>query len=130
MPSDLATSQRGARREGGGGWAVRVCNLVAGGLKVGEVGGIRVEGEVRVEGSAEEGEAGSGGKLKDGGVGWGRGGLGGLGGACRWYGGGSSTGSKSEEGVQVEAEGFRARNTCLSLQVIQKARFRRTYEKA
>jgi hypothetical protein len=36
MPSDPATSQRGARREGGGGWAVRVRDLVAGGLKVGK----------------------------------------------------------------------------------------------
>jgi hypothetical protein len=45
MPSDLATSRRGARREGGGDWAARVHNLVAGGLKVGEEGGIGVEGE-------------------------------------------------------------------------------------
>jgi hypothetical protein len=131
MPSDLATSQRGARREGGGGWAARVHNLVAGGLKVGKEGGIGVEGEVGVEGSAEGGEeAGSGGGLKDGGVGWGRGGLGGLVGACRQYGGGSSAGLKSEERVEVEAEGFRAKSTCLGLQVVQRAGFRQRNEKA
>jgi hypothetical protein len=84
MLLDLATSRRGARREGGGDWAARVHDLVAGGLKVGEEGGIGAEEEVGVEGSTEGGEeAGS-----DGGVGWGRGGLGGLGGACRRYGGG------------------------------------------
>jgi hypothetical protein len=67
MPSDPATSRRGSRREGGGGWAVRMHNLVAGGLKVGEEGGIGVEGEVGVEGSVEGGEeGGSGGGLKDG----------------------------------------------------------------
>jgi hypothetical protein len=72
MPSDLATSQRGARREEGG-WAPRVRNLVVGGLKVGEEGGIRAEGEVGAGGGGAEGdeEAGSGGGLKDGGVGWG-----------------------------------------------------------
>jgi hypothetical protein len=75
-------------------------------------------------------EAGSGGGLIDGGVGWGRGGLGGLGGDCQWYGGGSSAGLKSEERVEVEAEGFRARSTCLGLQVVQRARFRWRNEKA
>jgi hypothetical protein len=131
MPSDPATSQRGAMREGGGGWAARVRDLVAGGLKVGEEGGIGAEGEVGVEGGEEGGEeAGSGGGMKDGRVGWGRGGLGGLGGACWWYEGGSSVGSKSKERVEVEAEGFRARSTCLSLQVVQRARFRRRNEKA
>jgi hypothetical protein len=110
---------------------VRVHDLVAGGLKVGEEGGIGEEGEVGMEGSTEGGEeAGSGGRLKDGRVGWGRGGLGGLGGACRWYGGGSLAGSKSKERVEVEAEGFRARSTCLGLQVVQRARFRWRYEKA
>jgi hypothetical protein len=85
---DLATSRRGARRKGEGGWAARVRDLVAGGLKVGEEGGIGAEGEVGVEGGMEGGstevgeEAGSGGGLKDGRVGWGRGGSGGLGGAC------------------------------------------------
>jgi hypothetical protein len=93
MPSEQATSRRGARREGGGDWAVRVRNLVTGGLKVGEEGGIRAEGEVGVEGSTQGGdEAGNGGGLKDGRVGWGRGGLGGLGGACQRSGGGSSAG--------------------------------------
>jgi hypothetical protein len=131
MPSDPATSQRGARREGGGGWAARVCDLVAGGLKVGEEGGIQVEGEVGAEGSAEGGEeAGSGSGLKDSGVGWRRGRLGRLGRACRWYGGGSLAGSKSEDRVEVEAEGFRARSTCLGLQVVQRAGFRQRYEKA
>jgi hypothetical protein len=129
MPSDLATSRRGDRREGGGGWAARVLDLVVGGLKVGEEGGIGVEGEVGVGGGGAEGdeEAGSGGGLKDGGVGWGGGGLGG---ACRWYGVGSSAGSKSKVRAEVEAEGFRARNTCLGLQVVQRARFRWRYEKA
>jgi hypothetical protein len=110
---------------------VRVCDLVAGGLKVGEEGGIRAEGEVGVEGGAERGEeAGSGGGLKDCGVGWGRGGLGGLGGACRRYGGGSLAEPKSEERVEVEAEGFRARSTCLGLQVVQRAGFRWRNEKS
>jgi hypothetical protein len=40
MPSDPATSRRGARREGMGGWAASVRDLVVGGLKVGEEGGI------------------------------------------------------------------------------------------
>jgi hypothetical protein len=103
---------------------------------VGEEGGIGAEGEVGVESVAEGGgveggeEAGSGGGLKDGRVGWGRGGLGGLGGACRRYGGGSSAGLKSEERVEVEAEGFRARSTCLGLQVVQRAGFRQRNEKA
>jgi hypothetical protein len=84
-----------------------------------------------VEGSVERGEeAGSGGGLKDGGVGWGRGRLGGMGGACRRYGGGSLGGSKSKERVEVEAEGFRARSTCLGLQVVQRAGFRQRNEKA
>jgi hypothetical protein len=131
MPSHLATSRRGARREGGGGWAVRVHNLVAGGLKVGKEGGIRAEGEMGVEGSTEGGEeAGSGSRLKGGRVGWGRGGLGRLGGACRWYGRGLSAGSKSEERAEVEAEGCRARRTCLGLQVVQRSGFRRRNEKA
>jgi hypothetical protein len=125
MPSDPATSRRGARSDRGGGWVVRVHDLVAGGLKVGEEGGIGEEGEVGMEGSTEGGEeAGSGGRLKDGKVGWGRGGLGGLGGACRQNGGGSLAGSKCEERVEVEAEGFRARSTCLGLQVVQRAGFR------
>jgi hypothetical protein len=107
---------------------------VAGGLKVEEEGGIRgirVEGEVGAEGCGEgDEEAGSEDGLKDGRVCWGRGGLEGLGEACRWYGGGSLAGLKSEERVEVEAEGFRARSTCLGLQVMQRARFRRRYEKA
>jgi hypothetical protein len=76
MPSDPATSRRGARREGGGGWAARVRDLVAGGLKVGEEGGIGAEGEVGAGGGDAEGdeEAGSGGGLKD----WGGGGLSGA----------------------------------------------------
>jgi hypothetical protein len=37
---------------------------------------------------------------------------------------------KSEERVEVEAEGFRARSICLGLQVVQRAGFRRRYEKA
>jgi hypothetical protein len=96
---------------------------VVGGLKVGGEGGLGVEGEVGAGGGGVEGveEAGSGGGLKDGGVGWGGGGLGG---ACQWYGGGSSAGSKSEERAEVEAEDFRARSTCLGLQVVQKAGFR------
>jgi hypothetical protein len=90
-----------------------------------------VEGEVGVDGGVEGGEeAGSGGGLKDGRVGWARGRLGGLSGACRRYGGGSSAGSKSEERVEIEAEGFRARSTCLGLQVVQRARFRWRNEKA
>jgi hypothetical protein len=122
MPSDPAISQRGARREGGGGWAARVCDLVVGGLKVGEEGRIRAEGEVGAGGGGEgDEEAGSGGGLKDGGVGWGGRGLGG---ACRRYGGGSLAGSKSKERAEVEAEGFRAVSTCLGLQVVQRARFR------
>jgi hypothetical protein len=78
MPSDLATSRRGARWEGGGGWAASVCDLVVG-LKVGE-GGDGAEGEVGAEGGGVEGdeEAGSGGGLKDGRVGCGRGGSGGA----------------------------------------------------
>jgi hypothetical protein len=91
MPSDPATSRRGDRREGGGGWAARVRDLVAGGLKVEEEGGIRgirVEREVGAEGCGEgDEEAGSEDGLKDGRVCWGRGGLEGLGEACRWYGG-------------------------------------------
>jgi hypothetical protein len=110
---------------------VKVHDLVAGGLKAGEEGGIGAEGEVGVEGSTEGGEeAGSGGRLKDGRVGWGRGGLGGLGGACQRFGGGSSAGLKSEERVEVEAEGFTARSTCLGLQVVQRAGFGRRNEKA
>jgi hypothetical protein len=107
-----------------GGWAARVRDLVVGGLKVGEEGGIGVEGEVGARGGDAEGdeEAGSGGRLKDGVVGWGGGGSGG---ACQWYGGGSSAGSNSKERAQVEAEGFRARSTCLGLQVVQRAGFRR-----
>jgi hypothetical protein len=125
MPSDLATSRRGAKREGGGGWAASVCDLVVGGLKVGEEGGDGVEGEVgwRVV-------AGSGGGLKDGGVAGCR--RGGSGRACRRYGGGSSARLKSEERAEVEAEGFRgvvvegfrARSTCLGLQVVQRAGLR------
>jgi hypothetical protein len=103
---------------------VRVCDLVVGGLKVGEEGGIGVEGEVGAGGGNAEGgeEAGSGGGLKDGGVGWGGEGSDG---ACLWYGGGSPAWSKSKERAEVEAEGFRARSTCLGLQVVQRARFRR-----
>jgi hypothetical protein len=79
MPSDPATSRRGARREEGGGWAVSVCDLVVGGLKVGE-GGDGAEGKVGAKGGGMEGdeEAGSGGGLKDGRVGCGRGGSGGA----------------------------------------------------
>jgi hypothetical protein len=53
-----------------------------------------------------------------------------LGGACRQYGGGSSAGLKSKERAEVEAEGFRARSKCLSLQVVQRARFKWRNEKA
>jgi hypothetical protein len=121
MPLDLATSQRGARREGGRGWIASVCDLVVGGLKVWE-GGDGAEGKVGAEGGGAEGdkETGSGGGLKGGGVGC-RGG--GSAGACRQYGGGSSVGSKAQERAEVEAEGFRARNTCLGWQVVQRAGF-------
>jgi hypothetical protein len=37
---------------------------------------------------------------------------------------------ESEERVEVEAEGFRARSTCSGLQGVQRAGFRRRYEKA
>jgi hypothetical protein len=43
---------------------------------------------------------------------------------------GLSAGSKSEERVEVEAEGFRARSTFLGLQVVQRVGFRRRNEKA
>jgi hypothetical protein len=36
---------------------------------------------------------------------------------------------KSEEKAEVEVEGFRARSTCLGLQVVQRAGFRWRYEK-
>jgi hypothetical protein len=128
MPLDPATSRRGARRAGGEGWVASVCDLVVGGLKVGE-GGDGVEGKVGAEGGGVEWdeEAGSGGGLKGGGVGCrGRG----SGGACPRYGGGSTAGSKSEKRAEVEAEGFRARSTCFGWQVVQRAGFRWTYEKA
>jgi hypothetical protein len=53
-----------------------------------------------------------------------------LGRACWRYGGGSLARLKSEERAEVEVEGFRARSTCLGLQVVQRARFRQRYEKA
>jgi hypothetical protein len=37
--------------------------------------------------------------------------------------------SKSEERAEVKVEGFRARSTCLGLQVVQRAGFRWRYEK-
>jgi hypothetical protein len=37
--------------------------------------------------------------------------------------------SKSKERAEVEVEGFRARSMCFGLQVVQRARFRRRYEK-
>jgi hypothetical protein len=87
-----------------------------------------VEGAVRVGSDGDEGdeEEESGGAAKDGGVGRGRG----LGGDCQRYGGGSPAGSKSKERAEVEVEGFRARSTCLGLQVVQRAGFRWKYEKA
>jgi hypothetical protein len=132
MPLDLATSRRGAKREGGGGWAASVHDLVVGGLKVGEEGD-GAEGEVGGEDGGMEGDegAGSGGGLKDGGAA--RCGRGGSCGACQRYGGGSSARSKSEGRAEVGAEGFRgvvvegfrARSTCLGLQVVQRAGLRR-----
>jgi hypothetical protein len=133
MPSDLATSWRGAKRQGGGGWAASVHDLVVGGLKVGEEGGDGVEGKVGGKNGGAEGDegAGSGGGLKYGGVaGCGRGGSSE---ACRHYVGGSLAGLKSKRGAEVGAEGFRgvvvegfrARSTCLGLQVVQRAGLRR-----
>jgi hypothetical protein len=52
-----------------------------------------------------------------------------LGGACWQYGGGSLAGLKSKERVEVEVEGFRARSTCLGLQVVQRTGFRQRDEK-
>jgi hypothetical protein len=84
---------------------------------------------VGVGGDGDEGDEkeGSGGAIKDGRVGRGRGGLGG---AYQRYGGGSSAWSKSEERAEVEVEGFRARSTCFGLQVVQRPSFTRRYEKA
>jgi hypothetical protein len=124
MPLDSATSWRGAKREGGGGWAASVRDLVMGGLKVGEEGGDGAEGEVGGEDGGAEGDEGAGDEgLKDGGVAGCE--RGGSGGACWRYGGGSSAGLKSEGRAEVGAEGFRARSTCLGLQVVQRARLRR-----